>query len=129
MFIVFGKVSHVDVFGLSCLPLKWNRIIQSFSQISSFYFMNYTSLKSSLIFTRPHKADRIVTLLYKIISFILENIALKFFWKTPFEKAFRRPPHVVLRNNSLVHDYWVFISHFLPAYMIDLMIRVSGKRP
>jgi len=58
-----------------------------------------------------------------------ESIALKFFWKTPFEKAFRRPTSTVLRSNSLVHDYWVFISHLLPAYMIDGFNKLSGSRP
>lgn len=61
--------------------------------------------------------------------YIVESIALKFFWKTPFEKAFRRPTNAILRSNSLVHDYWVFISHLLPAYLMDAFIKMSGRRP
>ena len=46
----------------------------------------------------------------------------------PFEGAFRRPK-LTLTSNSLVHDYWVFISHLIPAYMTDTGLRLIGQKP
>lgn len=69
-----------------------------------------------------------VTAVPNLLSYS-ESIALEVFKKTPFEKAFRRPTSTVMRNNSLVHDYWVFISHLLPAYVMDGAIMLTGKKP
>lgn len=46
----------------------------------------------------------------------------------PFERAFRRP-NLTLTSNSLVHDYWVFISHLIPAYMTDAGLALIGQKP
>jgi fatty acyl-CoA reductase len=34
-----------------------------------------------------------------------------------------------LTSNSLVHEYWVFFSHLIPAYMTDAGLSLIGQRP
>ncbi len=46
----------------------------------------------------------------------------------PFEGAFRRP-NLQLTSNSLVHDYCVFFSHLIPAYMSDIGLSLIGQKP
>ncbi|XP_029638955.2 fatty acyl-CoA reductase 1 [Octopus sinensis] len=58
----------------------------------------------------------------------MESIVLNFFKKTPLEAAFRRP-NVTMTNNSFLHDYWVFVSHMIPAYLTDLGYSLLGKKP
>ncbi|RMZ93025.1 fatty acyl- reductase 1-like, partial [Brachionus plicatilis] len=58
----------------------------------------------------------------------MENFVTQYSKNTPFEGAFRRP-NLTLTSNSLVHDYWVFISHLLPAYMSDLGLTLIGQKP
>lgn len=58
----------------------------------------------------------------------MESVVLNFFKKTPLEAAFRRP-NVSMTNNSLLHDYWVFVSHMIPAYLTDLGYSLLGKKP
>jgi fatty acyl-CoA reductase len=62
-------------------------------------------------------------------SLFLECIALQILQKTPFEKALRRPSNVVMRNNPLMHEYWVLCSHLIPAYMVDFLVRLVGRKP
>jgi fatty acyl-CoA reductase len=58
----------------------------------------------------------------------MENILTRYAKITPFERAFRRP-NLTLTSNSLVHDYWVFFSHLIPAYMSDFGLRLIGQKP
>lgn len=58
----------------------------------------------------------------------MENFVTQYSKNTPFEGAFRRP-NLTLTSNSLVHDYWVFISHLIPAYMSDLGLALIGQKP
>ena len=30
---------------------------------------------------------------------------------------------------SMIHDYWVFVSHLIPAYLADFACRLIGKKP
>jgi fatty acyl-CoA reductase len=46
----------------------------------------------------------------------------------PFEGAFRRP-NMTLTSNSLMHDYWVFVTHLIPAYMSDVGLALIGRKP
>lgn len=58
----------------------------------------------------------------------MENFVTQYSKVTPFERAFRRP-NLTLTSNSLVHDYWVFISHLIPAYMSDFGLSLIGQKP
>lgn len=58
----------------------------------------------------------------------MENFVTQFSKITPFERAFRRP-NLTLTSNSLVHDYWVFFSHLIPAYMSDFGLSIIGQKP
>ena len=58
----------------------------------------------------------------------MENFVTLYSKNIPFEGAFRRP-NLTLTSNSLVHDYWVFISHLIPAYMSDLCLALVGQKP
>lgn len=59
---------------------------------------------------------------------ILENFVTTYSKNTPFEGAFRRP-NLTLTSNSFVHDYWVFISHLMPAYISDIGLTLIGQKP
>jgi fatty acyl-CoA reductase len=58
----------------------------------------------------------------------MENFVTMYSKNIPFEGAFRRP-NLTLTSNSLVHDYWVFFSHLIPAYMSDAGLALIGKKP
>jgi len=58
----------------------------------------------------------------------MENFVTLYSKRIPFEGAFRRP-NLALTSNSLVHDYWVFISHLIPAYMTDAGLALIGQKP
>jgi fatty acyl-CoA reductase len=57
-----------------------------------------------------------------------ESFATNYAKRIPFEGAFRRP-NLTLTSNSLVHDYTVFFSHLIPAYMADAALTLIGKKP
>lgn len=59
----------------------------------------------------------------------LESAVVSTFKRIPLESCFRRPKHNVLTNNSFVHDYLLFVSHLIPAYLVDLGYRVMGEKP
>jgi len=58
----------------------------------------------------------------------MESFVTFYSKNTPFERAFRRP-NLTLTSNSLVHDYWVFFSHLIPAYMTDFALALIGQKP
>ncbi|XP_076450898.1 fatty acyl-CoA reductase 1-like [Babylonia areolata] len=59
----------------------------------------------------------------------IEIAVVDSFLKTPLDACFRRPTKMVLTNNSYVHDCLVFVSHLTPAYLMDVALRLMGKRP
>ena len=61
-------------------------------------------------------------------NLFLENFLSSYTKNIPFEGAFRRP-NLTLTSNSLVHEYWVFFSHLIPAYMTDAGLSLIGQRP
>lgn len=65
---------------------------------------------------------------FNIFKFFLESFVTTYSKRIPFEGAFRRP-NLTLTSNSLVHDYWVFISHLIPAYMTDFGLALIGQKP
>ncbi|XP_067654609.1 fatty acyl-CoA reductase 1-like [Haliotis asinina] len=58
----------------------------------------------------------------------MESVVINFYKRTPLDDCFRRP-NVALTNNSFLHDYWMFVSHMIPAYMYDLVFKLVGKQP
>ena len=60
--------------------------------------------------------------------FQIENFVTQYSKNIPFERAFRRP-NLTLTSNSFMHDYWVFISHLIPAYMSDFGLALIGQKP
>ncbi|ESP04680.1 hypothetical protein LOTGIDRAFT_170518 [Lottia gigantea] len=53
---------------------------------------------------------------------------MDYFKKTPLEGSFRRP-YTTFTSNEMLHDYWVFVSHMIPAYLADFGYRLMGKKP
>ena len=53
---------------------------------------------------------------------------MNFFKKIPMESCFRRPTCTVT-TSKVIHDYWVFVSHLIPAYVVDLGYLLIGKKP
>uniref|UniRef100_A0A8C6XWN7 Fatty acyl-CoA reductase n=1 Tax=Naja naja TaxID=35670 RepID=A0A8C6XWN7_NAJNA len=50
------------------------------------------------------------------------------FEKNPLEKPFRIP-NITITSNYLVHQYWTFVHHTIPAFLCDLHLRLIGKKP
>lgn len=50
------------------------------------------------------------------------------FKKVPLEGGFRRP-RCFLTNKPTLYDYWIFVSHHIPAYLVDGACRLIGKKP
>uniref|UniRef100_A0A8C7E3V5 Fatty acyl-CoA reductase n=1 Tax=Naja naja TaxID=35670 RepID=A0A8C7E3V5_NAJNA len=49
------------------------------------------------------------------------------FEKNPLEKPFRIP-NITITSNYLVHQYWTFVHHTIPAFLCDLHLRLIGKK-
>ncbi|XP_063165445.1 fatty acyl-CoA reductase 2 [Candoia aspera] len=58
----------------------------------------------------------------------LEIHARNTFEKNPLEKPFR-VPEATLTSSSLVHQYWIFVCHTTPAFLYDVYLRLTGKKP
>uniref|UniRef100_A0A8C5RM39 Fatty acyl-CoA reductase n=1 Tax=Laticauda laticaudata TaxID=8630 RepID=A0A8C5RM39_LATLA len=50
------------------------------------------------------------------------------FEKNPLEKPFRIP-NITITSSYLVHQYWTFVHHTIPAFLCDLYLRLIGKKP
>ncbi|XP_034296307.1 fatty acyl-CoA reductase 1-like [Pantherophis guttatus] len=50
------------------------------------------------------------------------------FEKNPLEKPFRIP-NVTMTSSHLVHQYWTFVCHTIPAFLCDLYLQLIGKKP
>ncbi|XP_048222841.1 fatty acyl-CoA reductase 2 [Perognathus longimembris pacificus] len=50
------------------------------------------------------------------------------FEKIPFEKAFRRP-YADFATNSFTVQYWNAVSHWGPAIIYDVYLRLTGRKP
>uniref|UniRef100_A0A8C6T5B0 Fatty acyl-CoA reductase n=1 Tax=Neogobius melanostomus TaxID=47308 RepID=A0A8C6T5B0_9GOBI len=50
------------------------------------------------------------------------------FKRNPLEQAFRRP-NANITSNYLINQYWILVSHKLPAFIYDLILRLSGQKP
>ncbi|CAH1256360.1 FAR1 [Branchiostoma lanceolatum] len=68
--------------------------------------------------TNPYTWGQIAT---KTIDFYLE---------TPLEQPFRIPPKgAQFTLHRWWHEFWVPITHLLPAYISDVLFRAMGKKP
>ena len=63
-----------------------------------------------------------------MLLYLIEPLVINFFKRIPMESCFRRPKcHIT--SNKMMHDYWVFVSHMIPAYISDLGLMLVGKKP
>uniref|UniRef100_A0A3B3QT55 Fatty acyl-CoA reductase n=1 Tax=Paramormyrops kingsleyae TaxID=1676925 RepID=A0A3B3QT55_9TELE len=58
----------------------------------------------------------------------VEYHVISTFKRKPLEQAFRRP-HVNLTSNHLINQYWIAVSHKVPAFLYDLYLRMTGRAP
>lgn len=58
----------------------------------------------------------------------MENVVLNVWKKVPLDNCFRRPK-VQLIQNEFLHDYYVMVSHLIPAYIADFGYYLLGKKP
>ena len=57
-----------------------------------------------------------------------DPVVVHFFKRIPLESAFQRPKcHI--RQNRVLNDFWVFVSHMIPAYLTDMMLLIMGQKP
>ncbi|KAJ7329283.1 hypothetical protein JRQ81_015457, partial [Phrynocephalus forsythii] len=48
--------------------------------------------------------------------------------RNPLEKAFRIP-NANMTSNYLMHQYWTAVSHKIPAFLYDVYLRLTGRKP
>ncbi|XP_076114354.1 fatty acyl-CoA reductase 1-like isoform X1 [Mytilus galloprovincialis] len=58
----------------------------------------------------------------------IENVVMNFWKKVPLDSCFRRPKAPIAKSGFLL-DYYIFVSHMIPAYFADLGYCMLGKRP
>uniref|UniRef100_A0AAQ5XYG4 Fatty acyl-CoA reductase n=1 Tax=Amphiprion ocellaris TaxID=80972 RepID=A0AAQ5XYG4_AMPOC len=58
----------------------------------------------------------------------VEYHVISTFKRNPLEQAFRRP-NVNLTSNHLINQYWIAVSHKAPAFLYDLYLRLTGRKP
>lgn len=56
------------------------------------------------------------------------SILTKIYTIYPFEKVFRRP-NFAFQSTKLMHNYWRYISHRIPALIADMTSFCAGQRP
>lgn len=58
----------------------------------------------------------------------MEDVVMKFWKKVPLDACFRRP-RVAITNNGFMHEFYMMVSHLMPAYLADLGYCMIGKKP
>ncbi|XP_006004393.1 fatty acyl-CoA reductase 1 isoform X2 [Latimeria chalumnae] len=58
----------------------------------------------------------------------VEYHVISTFKRNPLEQAFRRP-NVNLTSNHLIYHYWIAVSHKAPAFLYDVYLRITGRKP
>lgn len=58
----------------------------------------------------------------------IENFGQEFIKKHPFNEVIWYPGGS-FKNNRLFHSIAFFTSHLIPAYIFDLVARLSGRKP
>ncbi|KPP62270.1 fatty acyl-CoA reductase 1-like [Scleropages formosus] len=58
----------------------------------------------------------------------IEYHVMSTFKRTPLEKVFRRP-NAHFTSSHLANQYWILVSHKIPAVLFDLYLRLSGQKP
>ncbi|XP_062990468.1 fatty acyl-CoA reductase 2 [Elgaria multicarinata webbii] len=58
----------------------------------------------------------------------IESCAILSLEKNPLEKAFRAPK-AYMTSNYLIHQYWTAVGHKAPAFLYDLYLRLTGRKP
>ncbi|CAH1786735.1 unnamed protein product [Owenia fusiformis] len=56
------------------------------------------------------------------------DVGMAYFKDQPLNACFRRPK-LALTVSPWLHNYWMFVSHMIPAYVTDLAFRLAGKKP
>ncbi|XP_016849406.1 fatty acyl-CoA reductase 1 isoform X2 [Anolis carolinensis] len=58
----------------------------------------------------------------------MEHHVISTYKRNPLEKAFRIPK-ANMTSNYLMHQYWTAVSHKAPAFLYDLYLRLTGRKP
>ncbi|WAR03112.1 FACR1-like protein [Mya arenaria] len=58
----------------------------------------------------------------------MEDVVMNFWKKVPLDACFRRP-RITLTNNGFLHEFYVMVSHLVPAYLADMGYSLLGKKP
>ena len=59
---------------------------------------------------------------------ISDDLLVKSYNDNPFDEIFRRP-YVIPCRPSFLWPYYHFILHCIPGYVIDTVVRLSGRKP
>ncbi|TRZ01771.1 hypothetical protein DNTS_025599 [Danionella cerebrum] len=58
----------------------------------------------------------------------IEHHVMSSFKRNPLEQAFRRP-NANITSNYLLNQYWILVSHKVPALLYDTFLRLCGHKP
>uniref|UniRef100_A0A8D0BLD0 Fatty acyl-CoA reductase n=1 Tax=Salvator merianae TaxID=96440 RepID=A0A8D0BLD0_SALMN len=58
----------------------------------------------------------------------MEYYAMSTYKRNPLEKAFRIPS-ANMTSSYLMYQYWTAVSHKAPAFLYDLYLRLTGRKP
>lgn len=58
----------------------------------------------------------------------MEDVVMNVWKKVPLDACFRRPS-ITLTCNGFLHDFYIMVSHMVPAYIADLGYCLIGKKP
>jgi len=57
------------------------------------------------------------------------DTVLCYYRNMPLQQTFRQPASDILCKNKMLRDFWVIMSHHIPAYMTDVGLRLTGSKP
>ncbi|XP_034994380.2 fatty acyl-CoA reductase 2 isoform X2 [Zootoca vivipara] len=58
----------------------------------------------------------------------MQNAVMDILERMPLEKAFRIPS-VYMTKSDFTYEYWRTVSHKFPAFLYDLYLRLTGRKP
>lgn len=108
-------------------PLRCYSAARRLAGVKGLHLAKYQSEEKTHIL--PH-------LVLSVSSFVLSYVYLSpteycinmTFKTNPLDQAFRRP-NVNLRSNPFTNQYWITVSHTLPALLYDGYLMVTGRKP
>ena len=75
----------------------------------------------------PHTHTSLYLLMMMIVLFT-DRIVTPYLTNNPFDQLFRRPYGSASRP-AFLYPIYHFFSHLIPAFTVDLVLRITGRKP